>query len=77
MLFLLFLKSVFPFEVVVVHHFMHLNIVRHQITCLGLELNDQMSECLEVLNNFLLTDSPQILTSFHKLSWLYLCPKKV
>lgn len=67
MLFLLFLKSVFPFEVVVVYHFVHLNVVRCQITylSLALELNDPMNECLDmVLNNFLLADIHQTLTFY-------------
>lgn len=67
MLLLLFLKSVFPFEEVVVYHFIYLNVVRHQITylSLALELNDPMNECLDVvLNNFLLTNIHQIHQTF-------------
>lgn len=67
MLFLLFLKFFFPFEVAIVYHFIHLNVVRHQITYLNLalELNDPINECLDVvLNSFLLTNIYQILTSY-------------
>lgn len=57
MLFLLLLKSVFPLEVVVVHHFTHLNVTRHWITSLSLPLewNDQMSECWYSPNSVLFT----------------------